>query len=263
MIYVVAHKPVQALRLPGYQPIQVGGSDDDFPGYIRDNSGENISEKNPSFCELTALYWIWKNAKDEYKGLVHYRRFFGRRPFSSSAADILSHDELAAMLRECDIIAARPVRYHVNAREQLLMECCSPENFDKLEAIVSRTQPTYADAFRRFFAGNRAAQYNMMFCREELFDEYCTWLFPMLFELEKHVDLSGANDYQRRLFGFLSERLLNVWIDGRGLKVKYVPVVSTAYTFKDHLTYFRRDITNDLRFRLRHVTSGRRARNDA
>ena len=263
MIYVVAHKPVHALRLPGYQPIQVGGSDDDFPGYIRDNSGENISEKNPSFCELTALYWVWKNAKDEYKGLVHYRRFFGRRPFSSSAADILSHDELAAMLRECDIIAARPVRYHVNAREQLLMECCSPENFDKLEAIVSRTQPTYADAFRRFFAGNRAAQYNMMFCREELFNEYCTWLFPMLFELEKHVDLSGANDYQRRLFGFLSERLLNVWIDGRGLKVKYVPVVSTAYTFKDHLTYFRRDITNDLRFRLRRVMGGRRARNDA
>ena len=252
MIYVVAHKPVPPIQQAGYQPIQVGDSANSFPGHIRDDTGDNISEKNPSFCELTALYWVWKNAKDEYKGLVHYRRFFGRRRFSSSTADILSHDALVAMLAECDIVAARPVRYHVNARNQLLMECCSPENFDRLAAIVCRMQPDYGDAFRRFFAGNRAAQYNMMFCRGDLFDEYCAWLFPMLFELEKHADLSGANDYQRRLFGFLSERLLNVWIDGRGLRVKYVPVVSTAYTLKDHLTYFRRDITNDLRFRLRH-----------
>ena len=63
-------------------------------------------------------------------------------------------------------------------------------------------------------------------------------------------DLSGADDYRKRLYGFLSERLMNVWMAHNRLRVAYAPVVSTAYTLKDHLTYFRRDVTNDLRFRL-------------
>ena len=250
MIYVVAHKPVPPIQQAGYQPIQVGDSANSFPGHIRDDTGDNISEKNPSFCELTALYWVWKNAKDEYKGLVHYRRFFGRRRFSSSTADILSHDALVAMLAECDIVAARPVRYHVNARDQLLMDCCAPETFDRLRATVCELSPDYLDAFDAFFAGNRASQYNLLFCRSAVFDGYCAWLFPILFALEKGVDLSGESDYRKRLYGFLGERLLNVWVAKNGLRAVYAPVVSTEYTLKDHLTYLRRDITNGMRFKL-------------
>ena len=129
------------------------------------------------------------------------------------------------------------------------MDCCTAEIFDKLERTALRLDPGCADAFRTFFAGNRAAQYNMLFCGRELFDAYCAWLFPILFSLEDEVDLSGASDYQKRLYGFLSERLLNVWILRNGLRAHYAPVVSTAYTARDHLTYFRRDITNDLRFK--------------
>lgn len=249
MIYIVSHKPEKLPELPGYVPIQVGGASDSFPGYLRDDTGENIARKNPYYCELTAMYWIWKNRNDDFKGLVHYRRYFGKAPFSSRFSDIAGYDELRDMLEDCDIIAAQPARYHVNAREQLLMDCCTPETFSKLEAVVASLSPEYMDAFNAFFAGNRAAQYNMLFCRRALFDDYCAWLFPILFCLEDQVDLTGANIYQKRLFGFLSERLLNVWVLHNGLSVKYLPVVSTEYSRKDHLTYLRRDITNEIRFR--------------
>ena len=250
MIYIVTHKNVPLPELTGYQPIQVGGATDAFPGCIRDNTGDNISDMNAQYCELTALYWIWKNTDDKFKGLVHYRRYFGRRMLSSSEKDILREDELQDMLKQSDIVAARPTVYHVNAREQLLMECCSRENFDRLASILKTVRPAYADSFDSFFSGNRASQYNMMYCARELFDAYCEWLFPMLFRLGEQADLTDANAYQQRLYGFLAERLMNVWMLGSRLRVKTAPVVSTAYSLSDHLTYLRRDITNGIRFSL-------------
>ena len=249
MIYIATHKRVELPRLKGYRAIQVGGASDDFPGCLRDDTGDSIADKNAGYCELTALYWVWKNTDDPFKGLAHYRRYFGRRAFSSRVKDILAYDALIEMLQGRDMLAARPAVYHVSAREQLLMECCTPETFSRLEAVVEALSPEAMDAFRTFFAGNRASQYNMLLCRRQLFDEYCAWLFPILFSLEDQVDLSGANAYQQRLFGFLGERLMNVWMLHRRLSVKYLPVVSTEYTRRDHLTYLRRDITNALRFR--------------
>ena len=251
MIYVVTHKRLKLPLLKGYRTIQVGNAVESFPGCLRDNTGSSIAEKNANYCELTAMYWVWKNTSDDYKGLAHYRRYFGKRPLSSREKDILSYDALLELLETGDIVVARPAVYHVCAREQLLMECCTPETFDKLRRVVEEMSPEYLGDFDTFFSGNRVSQYNMLFCRRELFDGYCAWLFPILFRLEDMVDLSRANDYQKRLYGFLSERLLNVWILHNGLRAKCVPVVSTAYTARDHLKYLRRDITNGLRFRLR------------
>lgn len=250
MIYIVTHRRVKLPLLKGYLLMQVGNAPENFPGCIRDDTGYSIAKKNANYCELTALYWIWKNTDDEYKGITHYRRFFGKRPLSSSERDIMSYDALLGLLREEDIVLAGPTVYHVSAREQLLMECCTEDTFDKLRSIVDETCPEYSGTFDTFFSGNRVSQYNMLFCRRELFDAYCAWLFPILFRLEDQVDLTHVNDYQKRLFGFLSERLLNVWVLRNGLKVKYAPIVHTAYSPLDHLTYLRRDITNGIRFRL-------------
>lgn len=248
MIYIVTHKRVELPKLQGYRAIQVGGAADDFAGCLRDDTGDSIADKNPYYCELTAMYWVWKNVDDPCKGLAHYRRYFGKRPLSSRVGDIQPYDALVRMLEGWDMLAAKPAVYHVNAREQLLMDCCTPETFDRLEAVVAALSPDSMDAFRAFFAGNRASQYNMLFCRREAFDDYCAWLFPILFTLEGQVDLTGASDYQKRLFGFLGERLMNVWMIQNRLSVKYLPVVSTEYSPRDHLTYLRRDVTNGLRF---------------
>lgn len=255
MIYIVTHKRVDLPKLKGYRAIQVGSAEEDFPGCLRDDTGDNIADRNASYCELTAMYWIWKNTDDPFKGLAHYRRYFGRRPLSSRVRDILGYEALIGMLEGRDLLVAKPAVYHVDAREQLLMDCCTPETFSKLETVIETLSPEYMDAFRTFFAGNRAAQYNMLICRRTLFDDYCAWLFPILFSLEDKVDLSGASAYQKRLFGFVGERLMNVWMLHNRLSVGYLPVVSTEYTRKDHLTYLRRDITNGLRFRLQNKGS--------
>lgn len=250
MIYIVMHKRVKLPMLKGYRPIQVGYAAEDFPGCLRDNIGYSIAEKNANYCEMTAVYWVWKNIEDDYKGIAHYRRYFGRRPFSSSARDILSEEALKEKLRGHDIVLARPALYHISARDQLLRDCCTRETYDMLRQIVIDLDAGCRADFDAFFEGNRVCQYNMLFCGREVFDAYCAWLFPILFRLEDQVDLSAQSDYRKRLYGFLSERLLNVWVLHNGLKPCYAPVVSTEYTPVDHLTYFRRDITNDLRFRM-------------
>ena len=66
----------------------------------------------------------------------------------------------------------------------------------------------------------------MFVMKKQLFDEYCSWLFSILFELEKRIDISGYNQYEARVFGFISERLFNVWLEKQQLKVKEVPVVN-------------------------------------
>lgn len=261
MIYAAAHKNVALPDVPGIQGIQVGGASEDFPGFVRDNSGVNISEKNPNYCELTALYWMWKNTDDPLIGLAHYRRFFGKRRMRSRVSDIYSDAELAELLGSgFDILLAAPVHYHVDAKAQLLRSSALPETFEALreeivkrdiEAVEDRSDGAdggYLAAFDSFFAQNAASLYNMFYCRREIFDAYCTWLFPILFDLELKLDLDAMNGYQKRVYGFLAERLLNIWVMRNGLRVKPLPVISTEYTRKDQLLYARRDLTNRVRF---------------
>ena len=75
-VIVAAHKPYRMPQDSMYLPLQVGRAlaDQDL-GWQGDNTGDNISLKNPYYCELTGLYWAWKNLKADAIGLVHYRRF--------------------------------------------------------------------------------------------------------------------------------------------------------------------------------------------
>ncbi|MFT8647164.1 MAG: DUF4422 domain-containing protein, partial [Liquorilactobacillus nagelii] len=87
-VYIVSHKLVKLPQDRMYVPIQVGTADENFTGFVRDNTGDNIAAKNPNYCELTAQYWAWKNRTADVKGLVHYRRYFsnGKRNFFKSYA---------------------------------------------------------------------------------------------------------------------------------------------------------------------------------
>ena len=70
-------------------------------------------------------------------------------------------------------------------------------------------------------------RFNMFIMRRELLNEYCSWLFEILFELEKRLDISGYSERDRRVFGYVGERLLDVWIDAGGYRYKEVPYIMT------------------------------------
>lgn len=252
MIYIAAHKAFDVLPLEGYQPIQVGAAGKESLGYLRDDSGDHISHKNPNFCELTGLYWIWKNSREPYKGLVHYRRYFGRSNFASGYNAIYSYGQMVDFLREADIVLPYVERFKQNARDEILVSCCTGEIFEALRETVRKIYPEYLPDFDGFFSQNQCTLFNMMFCQSGLFDRYCQWLFDILFELEKSVDLSGLNAYQQRLYGFLSERLLNVWVRHNHLKCKNLPVVQLEMPVRQKLTLLRRRITNQIFFTLSH-----------
>lgn len=253
MMHIVTHKPVSIPPMDGFRILGVGSN----PGlpYQRDNTGDNISEKNGSFCELTALYWIWKNTDDDYKGLCHYRRFFGKSNIRTSWGTALSHNELVSLLDSADIVLPYVEHMKQTIKDEILIECCKPEVLEKLKQIVIESQPEYKEAFDMVFSGNKCTLFNMLFCRKEIFDGYCGWLFPILFELEKSVDMTGYTNYQRRLYGFLSERMLNVYVLHNKLRAAHTPVLNMA---GGNLTLLRRRLTNEIYFRISKIWRARK-----
>lgn len=249
MIYICAHKPFKAPELEGYMPIRVGANKQGIDGGCSDDTGDQIAEKNPNYCELTALYWIWKNTEDDYKGLVHYRRYFGKSNLSSDPDKIYTYPELVRMLDTSDIILPYIESFKQNAKDEIMVSCCTPEIFEELRRVTEELEPDYLSDFDAFWKNNKATLFNMMFCKRELFDSYCSWLFPVLFELEKRIDISGFDSYRARIFGFLSERLLNIWTMHRKLKAVHLPVIATEEGLGQKLQLLRRRVTNEMYFK--------------
>lgn len=248
MIYIATHKKFNVPNLNGYCALQVGAEGKEKYGYLRDNIGNHISGKNANYCELTGLYWIWKNTDDSYKGLVHYRRYFGRNNYSNKISDICSYEYLLNCLKSVDIVLPYVEYFKQNAKEEILLHCCTEEIFDKLRQIIETKYPDYIETYDRYFNENKASLFNMLFCKREIFDAYCEWLFSILFVLEKQVDLAKLNTYQQRLYGFLSERLLNVWVIKNKLVVKHLPVIHMELPVFDRIRLVRRRFTNRFRF---------------
>ena len=249
MIYIATHKKFNVPNLNGYCALQVGAEGKEKYGYLRDNIGNHISGKNANYCELTGLYWIWKNTDDSYKGLVHYRRYFGRNNLSNKISDICSYEYLLnCYLKSVDIVLPYVEYFKQNAKEEILLHCCTEEIFDKLRQIIETKYPDYIETYDRYFNENKASLFNMLFCKREIFDAYCEWLFSILFVLEKQVDLAKLNTYQQRLYGFLSERLLNVWVIKNKLVVKHLPVIHMELPVFDRIRLVRRRFTNRFRF---------------
>lgn len=113
-IAVVGHKPFEVPSDSAYLGIQVGNGPD-IPSLVRDNTADNISSKNASYCELTAQYWLWKNSTADIKGLVHYRRILGSPnahavPFESIDTrrdKAVTGEEIESLLKSHDVIHSK------------------------------------------------------------------------------------------------------------------------------------------------------------
>ena len=211
--YVITHKE-QNMPVPGgFEPLLVGAAlHPEISCYkAKDNDGENISSKNKNYCELTGIYWIWKNIRADVVGLCHYRRFFINSAKGVAVRDYLSTDDIEKLMQSYDVIV--PVR-HCYEKSVLESETFAPDKDDmaELTRAIEYAAPDYMESYKEFLSDNKVYFYNMFVMKKEYFDRYCEWLFKILFFIEKDYDISAKDEYKARIFGFLSERLLMVWI---------------------------------------------------
>lgn len=212
---IATHKKCELPKDNIYLPVQVGKvlhPDLVLDGYQPDNEGDNISEKNANYCELTALYWGWKNLNVDYVGIVHYRRYLGVRHGGNSMSFILNGDEARCLCSEYDIILPNKRRYYIETIFSHYKHTHDKSHLEKARAIIQNCSPEYIPAFDKVMKRRWAHMFNMFIMRKNLMDDYCTWIFPILFELEKNVNLNGLSSFDARLFGRISEFLLDVWI---------------------------------------------------
>lgn len=213
-IIVATHKKYRMPEDKMYLPLQVGAEGKPDLGYAKDNTGENISARNLSFCELTGLYWAWKNLDAEYIGLVHYRRHFrgrGKEPFSS----ILTYHQLLPMLGRYSIFVPRKRHYYIESLYSHYRHTHYAEHLDITRAIIAEKYPNDVAGYDRVIRHTYGYMFNMAIMKREFLDAYCSWLFDILFELDRRIDITGLSAYQKRFLGRVSEILFNVWLDGQ------------------------------------------------
>ena len=254
-VYVITHKKFKEPNNQIYLPLSVGNVYHNELGYCGDDTGNNISKKNKNYCELTGLYWIWKNdKKSDVVGISHYRRYFIKGLFSRSKKRILDYKKISKYLKKYDIILPKKETYKEIALEQFCLSSGHIDDLYKTRKIISELYPDYVESFDLIMNQNKMYQYNMLITTKKIYDDYCKWLFDILFELEKRVDLSnGYTEYQKRIYGFISERLLNVWVYQKKLKVKERRVINTDATFHEILKINLRRIKNKLIYFFRRV----------
>jgi hypothetical protein len=231
-IMVAAHKSYDFPSDDGFLPVQVGcelaQNKLDIAG---DNTGDNISHFNKSFCELTGLYWMWKNQSSDFYGLAHYRRYF--RPIDDqgiavAGKHVASSADMLKQLENHDVVLSKPRNYWVESVRKHYENAHNASDLAVLQKVIAEKYPDYSPAFERVMGRSSVCLYNMFFMRAELFDSYCQWLFSILFEVEQRIPYKSYGPYQGRVFGFMAERLLNVWVEHSIPKdrVKHLPVIN-------------------------------------
>lgn len=214
-VIVAAHKPYRMPQDSMYLPLHVGRAltDQDL-GWQGDNTGDNISLKNPYYCELTGLYWAWKNLKADAIGLVHYRRFLrgGGKTNLTCCPDkkwdnILTHVEAEDLLSRYPILLPKKRHYYIETIEGQYAHAHNKEHLRKVREIIQENNSNYLEAFDKHMNERSGHMFNMFIMRYDYFCRYCSWIFDILFKLEQKI---GNNS---RIFGFIGERLLDVWLD--------------------------------------------------
>lgn len=258
VILVSYHKPSVILDTKYLVPIQVGAENSVYNlKMLKDNTGDNISDMNARLCEITAQYWAWKNVKSDYYGFMHYRRHFvfndisetpdfGGQIFMKQIDDEyinkigLVDDKIEKAVIGNDLILTPVID---------VSKCFAPNNeiqfaslnnlhakdFDLICRILLDFYPEYYETVEQYRLGQNTYWYNMYIMRKELFFNYCSWLFPILFEADKQIDYSEYSIQEQRTVAFMAERLFSIYVkklikDNPDLKIKHLKMTFVENT---------------------------------
>ena len=216
-IFVACHKPCDIISNEVYTPIHVGRAvskcKDEMTEMIGDDTGDNISAKNPYYSEMTGQYWAWKNFHDTgYIGFCHYRRYLGEE---------ITIDNVNSYFADgTDVLLVGPVFRHYN-RWNWLKTFVGSEDLAIMQMVLKKLYPDYYTTMSRYANDYVDYPLNMFLCRRELFEKYAEWIFSILFECEKYVKLSSYSR-ARRLYGYLAEFLMPVFFLHNGYKCKAI-----------------------------------------
>lgn len=242
-IFISCDKDSYVPNNPYLYPVQVGSAlaKNRFSTMLHDDEGDNISEKNRSYCELTAQYWAWKNQDADYYGFFHYRRYLC---FNEEIQDddvygnVLADRITDATLQKLSIepsIMKQYIESHdaVVVRKRKILSVdniydeydASPlqhkEDLDKTLGIVLKKYPEFKEAIEKYFSSDMAYDCNMFIMKKDMFNTYCNWLFDILEESEKVIDTTNYNVQEYRVYGFLAERLCGLYFTYLEMQGKY------------------------------------------
>ncbi len=224
-IIVATHKKYWMPSGPMYLPLHVGKEGKAELGYIGDNTGDNISFKNNNYCELTGVYWAWRNLKAEYIGVSHYRRHFADKSVKGSKkSKVLTQEQLENILKKTDIVLPKPRNYFIETNYSQYVHAHHAEDLDVTREILIEKYPEYVQSYDAYMKKTCGHRFNMFIMKKIFFDEYCAWLFDILFELESRLDITGYSKNDARVFGFVSERLLDIWLGVNSLSYAEIHV---------------------------------------
>lgn len=220
-IYVVTHKKVNNKLPKNYSFMQVNAlQNGKYYDYTDADYEDNISLKNPYYCELTAAYSIWKNDhENDVVGLVHYRRFFVKNRVFTSYKHYLSEKQINKDLKKYDFIATNLYISPCTNKDHLI-ESIHEKDFNLLRNTISEICNEYLETFDKVMMDNKSYLLNMFITKKENWDKYYEWLFKIFDAMEPKVDMTGYTDNEKRLYGFLSERLFTVYVYYHHFKVK-------------------------------------------
>ena len=212
-IVVAAHKQYKMPDDGMYLPVQVGASGKESIGYQRDDEGENISDLNPYFCELTGLYWAWKNLDADYIGLAHYRRHFSFKPHSKDKwGAVLKKSDIESDLGKIRVFVPTKRKYYIETIYSHYAHTHYINQLDETRKILSEMSPEYVPYLDKVFNQKWGYMFNMIVMEKAMFKEYCSWLFPILFELKNRLGEEGLTPFHSRYYGRVSEIVFNAWL---------------------------------------------------
>lgn len=222
-VIVVTHKQYENIYQDDtYIPVEVGASGREKHFYNNiDNTGDNISDKNYCYCELTGLYWAWKNLDYDVLGLCHYRRYFSRSlfGFSDNMKNILRKGDIESDLGSSDIILPRITRLKETVYQHSV-HYYDDHHMDITRDVIKERYPDYLDSFDKVMASKRAHFFNMFIAKKEIANGYMSWMFDVLKEVEKRYVFDCPDPRSVRVFGYISESLIDVYVLRNNLKIK-------------------------------------------